>query len=155
MSRASKRPCCELAARKGWPAPAVTGERFPSFRGVDRFIEPNLIAERINNTGFDRAPLGGVEAGVHVAVPLLGKLRLESADPSHENPQSRPGRAVAMVLAELQRQSTAGNLAIKRGVVVEAMVPVHREPKEAEVEFIGLEDVEYSQDRHDCEEFNR
>src|ERR1700733_6077140 len=53
-----------------------------------------------------------------------------------------------MMFAQMQHQAIPRNLAIKRSLQVEPMVPIDREPEEPKIELVRLGNVEYAQYRN-------
>ena len=62
------------------------------------------------------------------------------------------GAAVAVMLAQVQDEAPARDLAIERGARVKAMVPVDLEAEEIQIELVRLGDVENPEDRDDLVE---
>jgi hypothetical protein len=106
----------------------------------DRLAKADQIAERVDRAHLQRAPRRPFEAGTHVAILFGADLAVEFFDAAHHHAQPRARRAVAMVLAEVQDQVAARHLAVKRSVVVEAMIPVDLEAEKAQIELVGLGD---------------
>jgi hypothetical protein len=52
------------------------------------------------------------------------------------------GTAVAVMLAQMQDQVAAGNLAVERSDGAEAMIPIDLEAEEPKVKFVGLGNIE-------------
>ena len=53
------------------------------------------------------------------------------------------------MLAEMQQQAAARDLAIKRQARLKAVVEVDREAEKAQIEFVRLGDIEDAKDRDD------
>src|SRR6185312_1674008 len=90
-----------------------------------------------------------------VAIVLVVQFTMQIFDSAHVDIGNRPGSAVAMVLAQMQRQMATRHLHIDGRVGSKAVLPVGLTTEKIEIELAGLgqrEDAEY---RHGASEFDR
>ncbi len=79
---------------------------------------------------------------------------MELLDAAHHHAQPRAGRAVSVMLAQVENQVAARHLPVERRVVVEAMIPIDLEAEKALLELVRLGDIEDAQDRNDADELD-
>src|SRR5271165_4269226 len=126
-----------------------------AYSAFDPLAEANEVAERIDDAGFERTPWRRLNAGPHVAVAFGADLAMKRFDPLHHDANARARTAVAVMLAQMQDEIAARHLALERGPLVEAMVPIDRKAQESLIKFVSLADVEDTQDRDDPVEDDR
>ena len=127
---------------------------FHSTSLCDDFIEPNMIAERIDCPGFASAPFGQFQAGPHIFVLLIRQLSLECFYALHLDTQSGAGTSVAVMLAQMEQQSAPRNLSIERRVGLVAVIPIHLEAEKSQIEFVRLGNIKNAKNRHHFHEPN-
>ena len=130
---------------KGWEIGTETQA------GLDRLglAEVDSVAERIKQVQLRGSPECFRDAGTPGGVVLLGKLGMEFDDALEGDLKPRAGRAVAVVLGEMEHQAVAGDLHVEGGGGVEAVLPIEMEAGVVEVKLTGLLDGEDAQDGDD------
>src|SRR5580704_10789730 len=88
-----------------------------------RLAKADEIAERVDHARFDRPPRRRLEARTHVAIVFRADLALKGFDALHHDADARAGRAVAVMLAQMDKEVAARDLAVERHVGLEAMIP--------------------------------
>lgn len=68
------------------------------------------------------------------------ELPVQRVDIVHRDENSGAGRAVAIVFAQVQRQSGAGHLHVQRQIFAETVLPLQRETEKVQIELFGLVD---------------
>src|SRR5205085_8925243 len=112
------------------------------------FIEPQAVAKRIDHFHALGVPRGGFEAGTQVLVAFGDQLGMEFVDASEADENGGAGAGVAVVAREMEEESGAGNLHVKRQIRLEAVLPVTVKAEEIDIELVGLGFVENAADRN-------
>ena len=109
---------------------------------VDPLAKADEIPERVDRAGLQRAPWRLFKTRPHIAIILRANFAMEFLDAAHHHAQPRAGRAITVMLAQVEDEVAARHLAVERRVVVKAVIPIDLEAKEALIELVGLGDVE-------------
>src|SRR6516162_5232858 len=72
------------------------------------FVEADAVAERVDDLHAPGTVEGRLDPRTQVLVALAGDLPVELLDARHPDEGGRAGAAVAVVLAQVQRQPTSG-----------------------------------------------
>src|SRR5215469_12812153 len=143
-SRRSSKSCSAIA-RSHCRAEFDSGALGP----LDAFAEADVIPEGIDHPRLDRAPRHRLESGPHIAVAFRADLPLERLDTLHHHPDPGTGAAIAVMLAQMQNQGAARDLAVERRVGIEAMIPIDRKSEKLQIKLVRLGDIEDAQDGDD------
>src|SRR5262249_1286088 len=101
------------------------------------------------NSGFERSPRRSFESWSHIAITLRADFAMEFLYALHHHPDPGTRAAIAVMLAQMQDQIAARNLAIKRSIRVKAVVPIDRKTEKPLIElfcFWNVEDAQYGYD---------
>src|ERR1035438_10904640 len=116
------------------------------FRSV--FVESNPIPKRVDHLHRLCIPRLSLDAGAKVRIVLPQKLGVACFEARHLDEHCRARAAVAMVLRKMQHETTKGDLRIERRVFFKAVLPIHLEAKESNVELLRLLDAENAKNRN-------
>ena len=106
------------------------------------FVESNPIPKRVDHLHRLCIPRLSLDAGAKVRIVLPQKLGVACFEARHLDEHCRARAAVAMVLRKMQHETTKGDLRIERRVFFKAVLPIHLEAKESNVELLRLLDAE-------------
>src|SRR6266404_821398 len=98
----------------------------------------NAIVERVTHGQFRHSPFLLQEVGTVVAIFLVIQFPMQLSDTGHIDICDGAGRAIAVVLAEIDRQVVSLNLYEDRCSRFETMLPIDLEAQKIEVKFARL-----------------
>src|SRR5439155_25694611 len=106
--------------------------------GLQVFVEPDAVAERVDDLHAPGVVEGRLQPRPQVLVAFRRKLPVELVDARHPDEDGRAGAAVAVMLAQVQHQAVPGYLEVCRGVLLEVVFPIDGEAEVADVELLRL-----------------